>query len=173
MSVNKVSYFGNVLIDLTGDTVTPDTLSKGITAHDKSGNAIVGTNQGGGMVIPTPTPGDYPVLVNHTVVRRNQTSLGDVGLTLTVPVSGTYRIKWTAFRTNNSNTFGTRIYVNGSAKGTEVTTWTNTYYQANQLDLALNKGDVVSVYCRSRSTSYYIFVSDLSLCVADNGFSQL
>lgn len=171
--INRVEYGSAVLIDLTQDTVTADKLANGYTAHDKYGNVITGTNSGGGISIPTPTAGDYPVLVNHSVYRRAQTSLGDVGLTLTVPVSGTYRIKWTAFRTNTSNTFGTRIYVNGSAKGTEITTWTNSYYQVNQLDLALNKGDVVSVYCRSRSTSYYIHVSDLSLCVADNGFSQL
>lgn len=42
-NVNKVIYGGNVLIDLTGDTVTPDKILTGITAHDKSGAAIVGT----------------------------------------------------------------------------------------------------------------------------------
>lgn len=42
--VNKVVFSGETLIDLTGDTVTADTLHKGITAHDKSGSAITGTN---------------------------------------------------------------------------------------------------------------------------------
>ena len=44
MSVNKVIYGGNVLIDLTKDTVTADKLASGITAHDKSGTIITGTN---------------------------------------------------------------------------------------------------------------------------------
>lgn len=35
---------GEVLIDLTGDTVTPATLAKGIKAHDKSGATITGTS---------------------------------------------------------------------------------------------------------------------------------
>lgn len=35
---------GEVLIDLTGDSVTPDKLAKDVTAHDKAGNQIVGTN---------------------------------------------------------------------------------------------------------------------------------
>ena len=35
---------GTVLIDLTGDDVTPGNLSKGIKAHDKSGAPIVGTS---------------------------------------------------------------------------------------------------------------------------------
>ena len=41
---NKVVYDGEVLIDLTADTVTPDKLAKGVTAHDKSGATITGTS---------------------------------------------------------------------------------------------------------------------------------
>lgn len=44
MAINKVIYGGQTLIDLTGDTITPDQLAKGITAHDKSGAHITGTN---------------------------------------------------------------------------------------------------------------------------------
>lgn len=42
--VNKVIYGGDVLIDLTADTVTADKLADGLTAHDKSGELITGTN---------------------------------------------------------------------------------------------------------------------------------
>ena len=41
---NKVIYGGKVLIDLTGDTVTPADLAKGVIAHDKSGAEITGTS---------------------------------------------------------------------------------------------------------------------------------
>lgn len=44
MAINKVIYGGNILIDLTTDTVTADKLASGITAHDKSGKTITGTN---------------------------------------------------------------------------------------------------------------------------------
>jgi len=44
MAINKVIYGGNVLIDLTADTITADKLAKGVTAHDKSGATITGTN---------------------------------------------------------------------------------------------------------------------------------
>ena len=44
MAINKVIYGGRTLLDLTGDTITPDKLAKDVTAHDKSGAAIVGTN---------------------------------------------------------------------------------------------------------------------------------
>lgn len=42
MEINKIVYGGNPLIDLTEDSVTPQTLVKGYTAHDKSGKAITG-----------------------------------------------------------------------------------------------------------------------------------
>lgn len=44
MANNKIIYGDTVLIDLTGDTVSPDTLASGITAHDKSGEIITGTS---------------------------------------------------------------------------------------------------------------------------------
>lgn len=34
---------GTVLMDLTGDTVSPETLVQGATAHDAAGNPITGT----------------------------------------------------------------------------------------------------------------------------------
>lgn len=43
-NVSKVIFDGQVLMDLTGDTVTPDKLAQGTTAHDKSGTPITGTN---------------------------------------------------------------------------------------------------------------------------------
>lgn len=41
---NKIIFGGNVLIDLTADTVTPSSLAYGVTAHDKSGAPITGTS---------------------------------------------------------------------------------------------------------------------------------
>lgn len=43
MAVNKVEINGEVKLDLTGDTVTPDTLLKDATAHNAAGEQIVGT----------------------------------------------------------------------------------------------------------------------------------
>lgn len=44
MKNNKVIFAGEVLIDLTADTVQADKLTAGYTAHDKSGEVITGTN---------------------------------------------------------------------------------------------------------------------------------
>ena len=43
MAINKVIYGSQVLIDLTGDTVTADNLLSGFTAHGKNGSPIEGT----------------------------------------------------------------------------------------------------------------------------------
>lgn len=59
MAVNKVVINNETQLDLTSDTVSPDTLSKGITAHDKSGNVIVGT-----------MTQDAPAINGQTVTRR-------------------------------------------------------------------------------------------------------
>ena len=40
---NKVIFGDTVLIDLTADTVTPDKILTGFTAHDQTGAAITGT----------------------------------------------------------------------------------------------------------------------------------
>lgn len=43
MANNKVQFSdGTVLLDLTGDTVTPETLLSGVTAHDAAGDRITG-----------------------------------------------------------------------------------------------------------------------------------
>lgn len=43
-NVNKVIFGGQTLIDLTADTITAGDLIDGVTAHDKSGAAITGTD---------------------------------------------------------------------------------------------------------------------------------
>lgn len=42
MAVNKVALNGEVKLDLTADTVTPETLLKGMTAHNAAGELITG-----------------------------------------------------------------------------------------------------------------------------------
>lgn len=42
MAINKVVYGDETLLDLTNDTVTPETLEEGVTAHAANGEIIVG-----------------------------------------------------------------------------------------------------------------------------------
>ncbi len=53
MSIKKIIYGDNTLLDLTNDTVTASHLETGYTAHDANGDEIIGTlNPGGGSINP-------------------------------------------------------------------------------------------------------------------------
>lgn len=117
-----------------------------------------------------PTAGDYPVVGNGGL-GGGGSNLTSTGISVTIPVSGTYRFKWCAFRRNNSTSYswGSRLYRTRSgsttAIGTENTTWTSTYIQENSQDIACNAGDVITVYVRGRSASYS-WGGMLTACVA-------
>ena len=55
--INKVIYGTSTLIDLTNDTVTPETLYKGNIAHSADGSQITGTAEvtveGTKLIMPT------------------------------------------------------------------------------------------------------------------------
>lgn len=53
--VNKLIKDGVTKLDLTSDTVTPETLAEGVTAHDKSGALITGTMENYVYYVPDGT----------------------------------------------------------------------------------------------------------------------
>lgn len=148
---------------------------KGVTVSssvklDGYADLIDSIQTGGGGATLTPTAGDYPV-VGDGNLGGGGNSLTSTGVSVTIPVTGTYRFKWCAFRRNNSTsyTWGSRLYRTRSgsttAIGTENTSWTSTYIQENSQDIACNAGDVITVYVRGRSASYS-WGGMLTACVA-------
>lgn len=90
MANNKVQLSdGTVLLDLTGDTVTPETLMSGATAHDAAGERIVGTAIGiklTGIAITTPpTKTAYKVGETFDPAGMVVTATYSNGATLTSP----------------------------------------------------------------------------------------
>ena len=80
MSINKVVYGANTLIDLTADTVTSTTMTKGTTAHDKSGAGIVGGLKRAYTFVQT--DGNYSVFCLPMAggsVADNAWTVGDIG----------------------------------------------------------------------------------------------
>lgn len=92
MAYNKVVYGGNVLVDLTSDTVAPENLLEGFTAHNAAGDQITGTKQSTGVpdVIKA---GETPVAGSFNVKKITSTSVTDSGNTITIKKAGTYKIK--------------------------------------------------------------------------------
>ena len=148
--------------------VTVSAVTSSIDANITAGNikknvsilGVTGTYEGsGGGSTLTPTAGDYPVVGNGGL-GGGGSNLTSTGISITIPVTGTYRFKWCAFRRNNSTSYSwsSRLYRTRSghttAIGTENSTWTSTYIQTNSQDIACNAGDVITVYVRGRSNSY-------------------
>lgn len=77
MAVNKVTLNGNVLIDVSGDSVTTDKMIKGVTAHDASGAQITGSLDYSDFtgVGNTPVHGDSYTTV--TLIPASDTLVGD------------------------------------------------------------------------------------------------
>ena len=79
MANNKVQLSdGTVLLDLTGDTVTPETLLSGVIAHNAAGNRIVGTGgTGGGVNVSYDTidPNRYSVNLDNRTAQLDLTGL--------------------------------------------------------------------------------------------------
>ena len=72
-NVNRLLISGKVVFDVTNDTVTPNDLVKGVTAHDKGGTAIVGTVEVGS---PKSNIGDISTsFVESTVLGSDYKSI--------------------------------------------------------------------------------------------------
>ena len=171
MAVSKVVYGGNTLIDLTGDTVAADKLLSGYTAHDAAGNAITGTASSGGGLPAEIMAVDTPVMIAAGVYNPTGTSLENTGLSITVPLAGTYRFKWVMAGGGGSGySVKSQLYQNGVAVGAEQTTSNATVCS---LDLECAAGDVMTAYIKGYSYwgTIYGTVGNLTACIDwDNGY---
>ena len=103
MSVNKVEINGVVKLDLTADTVTPETLLEDATAHNAAGERIIGKMKTGitPQLIVTTSAG-----ATVTATKGSKTVSGTAGTdgtcTLELPDAGEWSV--TSSLNGNSNT---------------------------------------------------------------------
>ena len=93
--------------------------------------------------------------------RRNNTALGSI-TSLTCSTTGSYDVYWTCARSNTSQTWGSQLYIGGSAYGTENTTWSNNVQNNHLENVSISANQTVAVYGRSRS-GYYIYAPQLTI----------
>lgn len=151
MAISKIILNGVTQMDLTGDTVAANNLISPNTAHGADGEPIVGTASGGG------TSKNAQVVQGTT--RANSSTATAVGAELTVSKSGTYDIYWSGFRSNTSSsyTWGTRLYIDGTAYSSENTTWTDNQQNNHLTNISLTANQKLRVYGReTRGASYYV-----------------
>lgn len=84
------------------------------------------------------------------------------GVKLTVAKTGMYKVSWMGARNTTSGTSGSRLYIDGAAYGSAVTTFTSSYAQSVVLtDVALTAGQEIEVWAKAGSTSYAMIVGNL------------
>ena len=142
--------------DASVTTATASDVASGKIFLASDGTITTGTASGGGRRKNTQ--------VVQGTTRTTSSTLTAIGAELTVSKTGTYDIYLSAFRssTSSSYTFGTQLYIDGTAYGTQNTTWSNHVQNNHLTGVALTSGDKLRVYGRnSRGSSYYIYAPTL------------
>lgn len=143
--------------DVTDTTASASDVATGKYFYTASGVRTQGTNSGGG--------GDSKnVQVVQGTTRTTSSTLTAIGAELTVSKTGTYDVYWSGVRTTTSGsyTYGTQLYINGTAHGTQNTTWSNHVQNNHLTNVSLTANQKLRVYGRnSRGSSYYIYAPTL------------
>lgn len=106
------------------------------------------------------------VQIVQGTTRTNSSTLTAIGSELTVSKTGKYDIYYSSMRTNTSSsyTWGTRLYIDGTAYGTESKTWTNNVQNTHLTNISLTANQKLQVYGReTRGTSYYVYAPMLAI----------
>ena len=143
--------------EVTDTTATAADVASGKYFYTAAGVKTEGTNSGGGGESKN-------VQVVQDTTRTTSSTLTAIGAEMTVTKTGTYDVYWSAFRssTSSSYTYGTQLYVGGTAYGTQNTTWSNHVQNNHLTGVSLTANQKIRVYGRnSRGSSYYIYAPTL------------
>lgn len=117
MAINKVEYGGNTLIDLTSDSVTPENLLSGVTAHDASGKRITGTFDSDKYLEKTGDASDTTVTFVQATNRANISSKEKLSVIMGKIAKFFADLKTVAFTGKYSDLSGTPGIVSKTANG--------------------------------------------------------
>lgn len=153
----------SVYVKIERQTTTSATLiTKTITVNGTYSASDDDADGYSSVTVNVPSGGSSKnVQTAQSTTRRNNTALGSVA-SLTCSTAGTYDVYWSCARSSTSGTWGSQLYINGTAYGTENTTFSN-HVQTNHLTgVTIPANATVAVYGRSRS-GYYIYVPQLTI----------
>jgi len=175
-NINKVIYGDQTLIDLTSDTVTPSDLMAGVTAHDASGEIIVGTatRNGSNKIIKnvtltfsglTATISDSDIKANsdYAVVYYNPAYAEAAGIT-TESSNGT--ITFTA-TTSPQNTITCDVVIFGADGGTVEDSDLPSYYES---EFNTTKSGLINIMASNPLVYNILFMTDLHFSSKDGNY---
>ena len=147
--------------------LSAENIKNGTTISISNGNgniwSVTGTYSGGGG-------GDSKnVQIVQGTTRTSSSTMTVIGSELTVSKSGTYHVYWSGVRstTSGSYTYATQLYIDGTAYGSENSTWTNNIQNNHLSNVSLTANQKLRVRGRnSRNSSYYIYAPELIIIEA-------
>ena len=95
---------------------------------------------------------------------RATTSSYTETVSLTCSKTGTYDVYWSTFRSSTSGTWGSQLYIAGTAYGSAQTgSWSNHIQNIHLSNVSLTANQSVSVYVRTRGSNYYGYAGTLTI----------
>lgn len=161
---NTTGYITGSTKTGTAVTVSASELVSG--SETKTENGTYDVTNLAELVVNVSSGASKNTQIVQSTTRTNSSTLTAIGAELTVSKSGKYDIYYACFRTNTSSsyTWGTRLYIDGTAQGTENTTWTNNQQNTHLTNVSLTSGQKLRVYGReTRGTSYYVCAPMLAI----------
>ena len=98
----------------------------------------------------------------QTTSRVTSTSLTKC-ISLTCSTTGTYDVYWSCARSSTSGTWSSRLYLGGTASGSEQTTWSNHVQNVHLTNISISANQEVAVYVKSRGSNYYGYAPQLTI----------
>lgn len=138
---------------ISGDAnLTAENIKSGTTIF-----GVTGTYTGSGS-----SGSSMNIQCNQSTSRTTSTTLSSLN-SLTCSTAGTYDVYWTCFRSSTSGTWSSRLYIGGTAYGTEQSTFTNHVQNVHLTNVTISKNATVAVYAKSRGNSYYAYAPQLTI----------
>ena len=147
---------------VTTTNLTADNIKSGVTVQvgDASDSdcvaSVTGTYSGGGG-------SSMNVQTAQSTTRSTSTS-GSSVISLTCSKAGTYTVRWSTFRSSTSGTWGSRLYIGGTAhENMNTSGWSNHIQNREVTGVSINANQAVAVYVQSRGSNYYGYVGTLTI----------
>lgn len=150
--MHNYGVYESVTVNVPGPTGSINISTNGTHDVTNYASAVVNVPSGGSS---------KNVQTEQSTARYNSTVLASL-VSLTCSTAGIYDVYWSCARSNTSQTWGSQLFINGTAYGTENKTWSN-HVQNNHLsNVQIPANATVTVYGRSRS-GYFIYVPQLTI----------